>query len=224
MDHFAQDQDSVHDGDEIKVAVIKSPKNNVNEQVRKIRDELQKEFEDKFKSTLDDIDLYKAQLEHALKETEQRQHAIFQRQLTDKDKLIQQLNGHKTVLETEINHIEKIVQEKEELIQNQKETIDQLRQVNENNTTKSREVELREEVLNNYMESSKSSYDDMKFKLENAMQSLQELGKQDWTKQIMELKNENEFLRDEITQKQKEFSNLKNNLAMAIQMSGGTNV
>ena len=159
-----------------------------------------------------------------MKETEQRQHAIFQRQLTDKDKLIQQLNGHKTALETEINHIEKVVQEKEELIQNQKETIDELRQVNDNTRSKIRDIELREEVLNNYMESSKSNYDDMKIKLENATQSLQELGNQDWTKQIMELKNENEFLKDEISQKEKEFSNLKNNLAMAIQTSGGTNV
>jgi hypothetical protein len=34
---------------------------------------------------------------------------------------------------------------------------------------------------------------------------LTELRKQDWSKQIIELKGENEFLREEITQKQKEF-------------------
>lgn len=53
---------------------------------------------------------------------------------------------------------------------------------------------------------------------------LGELRKTDWSKQIMELKSENEFLREEITQKQKDFTNLKNNLAMAISTSGSPNV
>lgn len=43
-----------------------------------------------------------------------------------------------------------------------------------------------------------------------------ELKKQDWSKQILDLKRENEFLRDEMSQKQKEYQALKNNIAMAI--------
>ena len=53
---------------------------------------------------------------------------------------------------------------------------------------------------------------------------LNELKKQDWTKQIMDLKRENDFLREEIAQRQREFANLKNNLAHAIQTSGSPNV
>ena len=36
--------------------------------------------------------------------------------MQDKDKLIQQLNGHKSELENELGHLEKIINEKEELI------------------------------------------------------------------------------------------------------------
>lgn len=61
----------------------------------------------------------------------------------------------------------------------------------------------------------------MRYKLELANDALVELRKQDWSKQILELKKENEFLRDELAQKSKEFAALKNNLALAIHTSGG---
>lgn len=82
-----------------------------------------------------------------------------------------------------------------------------------------KEVELKSEVVNGYMENIKRQVEEYKLQFEQANQMLTELRKQDWSKQIIELKGENEFLREEITQKQKEFQNLKNNLAMAIQTS-----
>lgn len=82
-----------------------------------------------------------------------------------------------------------------------------------------KEGDLRAEVVNTYMETMKRQVEEYKAQFEQANQMLTELRKQDWSKQIMELKGENEFLREEITQKQKEFQNLKNNLAMAIQTS-----
>jgi len=72
-------------------------------------------------------------------------------------------------------------------------------------TKREREVELKSEVVNGYMESMKRQVEEYKVQFEQANQMLTELRKQDWSKQIMELKGENEFLREEITQKQKEF-------------------
>ena len=68
-----------------------------------------------------------------------------------------------------------------------------------------KEAELREEVINNYIENMKREVDQYKMQYEQANQILTELRKQDWSKQIMELKGENEFLREEVVQKQKEF-------------------
>jgi hypothetical protein len=68
-----------------------------------------------------------------------------------------------------------------------------------------KEVELRSEVVNGYMENIKRQVEEYKLQFEQANQMLTELRKQDWSKQIIELKGENEFLREEITQKQKEF-------------------
>lgn len=68
-----------------------------------------------------------------------------------------------------------------------------------------KEGELREEVINNYIENMKREVDQYKMQYEQANQILTELRKQDWSKQIMELKGENEFLREEVVQKQKEF-------------------
>ena len=68
-----------------------------------------------------------------------------------------------------------------------------------------KEIELRSEVVNGYMENIKRQVEEYKLQFEQANQMLTELRKQDWSKQIIELKGENEFLREEITQKQKEF-------------------
>ena len=68
-----------------------------------------------------------------------------------------------------------------------------------------KEVELRSEVVNGYMENIKRQVEEYKLQFEQANQMLTELRKQDWSKQIIVLKGENEFLREEITQKQKEF-------------------
>jgi|LauGreDrversion4_2_1035121.scaffolds.fasta_scaffold101988_1 hypothetical protein len=61
----------------------------MNDQIRKIRDEVSKEFDEKYKASLEDIDRYKASLEKYMKENEQRTQAMVARQLSDKDKIIQ---------------------------------------------------------------------------------------------------------------------------------------
>ncbi len=137
----------------------------------------------------------------------------------DKDKLIQQLNSHKTELQNEISQLESVVKEKEEIIQDQVKTIELLRGEIDKMNRREKEGDLRSEIVNTYMETMKRQVEEFKVQFEQANQMLTELRKQDWSKQIMELKGENEFLREEITQKQKEFQNLKNNLAMAIQTS-----
>lgn len=86
------------------------------------------------------------------------------------------------------------------------------------------DFDLRQEVVNQYLDSAKRSQEEMRVKYEQAMDALSELRKQDWSKQIMDLKRENDFLRDEIAQKQKEIVALKNNIAMAISTTGSANV
>jgi CHASE3 domain sensor protein len=44
-----------------------------------LRDEVAKEYDEKYKASLEDIDQYKLQLEKMLKDQEQRQTAIFTR-------------------------------------------------------------------------------------------------------------------------------------------------
>lgn len=48
------------------------PQVSMNEQIRKIREEIVKEFDQKYQASLLDVDLYKEQLENNLKETEKR--------------------------------------------------------------------------------------------------------------------------------------------------------
>jgi cell division septum initiation protein DivIVA len=64
----------------------------------------------------------------------------------------------------------------------------------------------------------------MRVRYEQATEALGELKKQDWSKQILDLKRENEFLREEVAHKHKEVAALKNNIAMAISTSGSANV
>lgn len=63
------------------------------------------------------------------------------------------------------------------------------------------EFDLRQEVVNQYLESTKKSQEETKAKYEQAVEALGELRKQDWSKQIMELKRENDFLREEVNHK-----------------------
>lgn len=48
------------------------PQVSMNEQIRKIREEIAKEFDQKYQASLLEVDLYKEQLENNLKETEKR--------------------------------------------------------------------------------------------------------------------------------------------------------
>lgn len=226
IDHFSgqdlpqSDDDSIDNDEKQQQQQPKKPSGpSLNEQLRKLRDEVSKEYDEKYKASLNDIDQYKLQMERMLKDQEQRQAAIVSRSMADKDKLIEQLNSHKTQLQNEIAQIEATVKEKEEIIEDQVKTIEILRGEVEKMGRKEREAELKSEVVNGYMENIKREVEQYKNQFEQANQMLTELRKQDWTKQIMELKGENEFLREEISQKQKEFQNLKNNLAMAIQTS-----
>ena len=80
----------------------------------------------------------------------------------DKDKLIQQLNSHKTQLQNEISQLESIVKEKEEIIEDQVKTIDLLRGEIDRMTKREKEVELKSEVVNGYMENMKRQVEEYK--------------------------------------------------------------
>lgn len=97
IDHFsgAQDKslsdDDNDDYDEQEKQVVTSAAKkgpSVNEQLRRVREEVAKEYDEKYKASLEDIDQYKQQLERMIKDQEQRQNAIVSRSLGDKDKLI----------------------------------------------------------------------------------------------------------------------------------------
>lgn len=77
------------------------------------------------------------------------------RSMADKDKLIEQLNSHKTQLQNEIAQIEATVKEKEEIIEDQVKTIEILRGEVEKMGRKEKEAELKSEVINGYMENIK---------------------------------------------------------------------
>ena len=92
---------------------------SINEQLRKVREEVAREYEEKYKQSLEEVDRYKEQLEQGIKEAEKRQASIAIRQIADKDKLITQIHTQKTTLENDINQLEAIVKEKEGVIEGQ---------------------------------------------------------------------------------------------------------
>ena len=81
---------------------------------------------------------------------------------------------------------------------------------------KCQEYDTKFEVTASYIETCKKDKEEMRLKLDSANSILQSLQNQDWSKQILDLKRENEFLRDEIALRTKDFQNLKQNLAIAI--------
>ena len=143
-----------------------SPGPSVNEQLRRVREEVAKEYDDKYKASLEDIDQYKLQLERMLKDQEQRQAAIVSRSIAEKDKLIQQINGQKTELQNEITHLHAVIGEKEEIISDQTKAIEQLRAENARMAKKQQEQELKNEVVNEYMDRLKREADEYKHKAE----------------------------------------------------------
>ena len=102
-------------------------------------------------------------MERMLKDQEQRQNAIVSRSMGDKDKLIQQLNTHKTQLQNEISQLESVVKEKEEIIEDQVKTIELLRGEIDKMSKREKEVELKSEIVNNYMENMKRQVEEFKF-------------------------------------------------------------
>jgi hypothetical protein len=131
-----------------------------------VREEVAKEYDDKYKASLEDIDQYKLQLERMLKDQEQRQAAIVSRSIAEKDKLIQQINGQKTELQNEITHLHAVIGEKEEIISDQTKAIEQLRAENARMAKKQQEQELKNEVVNEYMDRLKREADEYKHKAE----------------------------------------------------------
>lgn len=92
IDHFSgqdmhqSDEDSL---DHEEQPLPKKPQGpSLNEQLRKLREEVAKEYDDKYKASLEDLDQYKQQMERLLKDQEARQQALVTRSLADKDKLI----------------------------------------------------------------------------------------------------------------------------------------
>ena len=73
IDHFSgqdlpqSDDDSI-DNDEKQQQPKKPSGPSLNEQLRKLRDEVSKEYDEKYKASLNDIDQYKLQMERMLKD------------------------------------------------------------------------------------------------------------------------------------------------------------
>jgi hypothetical protein len=112
---------------------------------------------------------------------------------------------------------EKASQEKEEVIVNQRAFIDTQKLEIEKLRDVIRELNQKEQVLLDYTESLKRQQEEIKWQQGEGMQVLQELQKQDWSKQIIKLKKENTLLREELTQRQKVLADIKQNLSYAMQ-------
>ena len=80
MDHFAQDQaadDDDEDEEDLEAKLTPEKKGpSINEQLRKLREEVAKEYEEKYRASLEEVDKYKDQLEQGLRDAEKRQQAI----------------------------------------------------------------------------------------------------------------------------------------------------
>ena len=80
MDHFAQDQaadDDDEDEEDLGEKLTPEKKGpSINEQLRKLREEVAKEYEEKYRASLEEVDKYKDQLEQGLRDAEKRQQAI----------------------------------------------------------------------------------------------------------------------------------------------------
>lgn len=72
-------------------------------------------------------------------------------------------------------------------------------------------------MLLDYTEGVKRSNEEIKHKHSDSLQLLSELQRQDWSKQIIDLKRENEVLREELGARQKEMGDIKQNLSFAMQ-------
>lgn len=85
---------------------------------------MQKEYEDKLKANLEEIELYKQQLSQTMKETDQKQINSFQKQIADKERQLYLLNAEKLEIEGQMRATQREIQEKEEVIINFKQSID----------------------------------------------------------------------------------------------------
>jgi predicted RNase H-like nuclease (RuvC/YqgF family) len=217
IDHFnsprSKNGDESNDDDE----VVKPPaQKTLSELLVEARAEIAREFDQRYQASLEELDMYKVQLEQSQKEAERRQAQIGQRQIAEKDRQLQQLTVQKQELEEEKSQLLKQVAEKEDLVQEQRSVIDQLRSELSRERDLCKEHELRQDVVHAYLEGQKRQSEENRARLEQATEALAELRKQDWSRQILELKRENDFLRSEVTQKEHEMTIFKNNLAVAV--------
>ena len=82
---------------------------------------------------------------------------------------------------------------------------------------------MKEKVQYEYVEVTKRKNEELKLQHTTTMQQLLHLQRQDWAKQILELQQQNELLREELTHKHKELTDIKQNLSIAMQSHIGTN-
>mmetsp|Transcript_696 Transcript_696/g.757 ORF Transcript_696/g.757 Transcript_696/m.757 type:complete len:132 (+) Transcript_696:43-438(+) len=73
-----------------------------------------------------------------------------------------------------------------------------------------------------YTEGLKREMEEMKVKHGEGLHMLDNLQNQDWSKLIIDLKNENEVLRDELVVRNKEMTEMKTNLSMSLQVAGSS--
>ena len=85
-----------------------------------MREEIQAEYDSKLKEAIDELEEYKQQIGMSQKDSEIKLNSQYQKQMNNKERLLYQLNGEKVELEEQAKHLEKLVQEKEEIIINHK--------------------------------------------------------------------------------------------------------
>eukprot|EP00347_Sterkiella_histriomuscorum_P018962 403343492 len=194
-----------------------------HEEIKKLRDQMQEEYDAKLKINIKELENYKNQLTNTMKDTDQQKLSQFHKQLQDKDKQIYHLNAKYIENEQQIKDQERLVQEKEEIVLNYKQLVDQLKNDHEIMRQQVLKYQQKEDVIRDYTEGLKRQNDQLKQANQDLSEKLGELSKQDWSKQIIEYKRECDFLREEIAQKVNELGDLKNNLSLSIQQTNAGN-
>ncbi|CDW73388.1 UNKNOWN [Stylonychia lemnae] len=190
-----------------------------HEELRNLREQLQREYDEKLKASLNELEQYKLQLQETIQDTDSKQINQFQKQLNDKDKIIYQLNGEKMDLENQLQQNQRQLQIKEEEIINQRSEIDQARFEAEKISQQFNQSKQKEDLIRDYTENLKIQNDQLRQQMFDMNEKFGDMQKQDWSKQLIESKKECDFLREEISQKVKEMNDIKNNLSLAIQQT-----
>lgn len=76
---------------------------------------------------------------------------------------------------------------------------------------------MKEKVQYEYVEVTKRKNEELKVQHSTLQQQLLHLQRQDWAKQLLDLQQQNELLREELSHRNKELNDIKHNLSIAMQ-------